>query len=103
MLIIDDTWNNREAEVVVGDTLRLELSENPTTGYRWRMPDVGPALRILEDSYEAPTGAAGSGGVRRWTLAADKAGTIPLQLEFKRSWQPQPARTFTVTLVVKAR
>ena len=103
MLIIDDTWNNRDAEVVVGDTLRLELTENPTTGYRWRMPDVGPALRILEDSYEAPTGGAGSGGVRRWTLVADKAGTILLQLELKRSWQPDPAQTFAVTVVVKDR
>jgi len=103
MLVIDETWNHRDAEVAIGDTLKLELSENPTTGYQWRMPDVGPALRILEDSYEAPTGGPGSGGVRRWTLAADKADTIPLQLELKRSSQPDPAQTFKVTVVVKAR
>jgi inhibitor of cysteine peptidase len=103
MLVIDETWNHRDAEIAIGETVKLELSENPTTGYRWSIPDVGPALRILDESYEAPSGAPGSGGVRRWTLAADKAGTIPLQLEFKRSWQPQPARTFAVTLVVKAR
>jgi len=52
---------------------------------------------------EAPTGGAGSGGVRRWTLVADKAGTILLQLELKRSWQPDPAQTFAVTVVVKDR
>jgi inhibitor of cysteine peptidase len=103
MLVIDQTWSDRDAEVAVGDTLRLELSENPTTGYRWRMPDVGPALRILDDSYEAPTGGPGSGGRRRWTLAAEKAGAIPLRVELKRGWQPDPAQTFTVTLVVKAR
>ena len=103
MLVIDETWNNRETEVAVGETLKLALSENPTTGYWWRMPDVGPALRIVDDLFEAPTGGPGSGGVRSWTLAADKAGTIPLQLELKRSWQPSPAQTFKVTLVVKAR
>jgi inhibitor of cysteine peptidase len=103
MLLIDETWNHREAEIAIGDTLKLALSENPTTGYRWRMPDVGAALRVLDDSYEAPSGAPGSGGVRHWTLTVDKAGTIPLQLELKRSWQPEPAQTFTVTLVVKAR
>jgi inhibitor of cysteine peptidase len=103
MLVIDETWNHRDAEVAAGDTMKLELSENPTTGYRWRIPDVGPGLRILDDSFEAPTGGPGSGGVRRWTLAADKAGTIPLRLELKRGWQPDPAQTFTVTFVVKAR
>ena len=103
MLVIDETWNDRDAEISIGDTLRLELSENPTTGYRWRTPEVGPALRILDDSYEAPTGGAGGGGVRRWTLAADKAGVVPLRLELKRSWQPDPAQTFVVTVVVKPR
>jgi inhibitor of cysteine peptidase len=103
MLVIDDTWNHRDVEIAIGETLKLELSENATTGYRWRMADVDPALRILDESYEAPSGAPGGGGVRRWTLAADKAGKIPLQLELKRSWQPQPAQTFALTLVVKAR
>jgi inhibitor of cysteine peptidase len=102
MLVIDETWSHRDAEISIGDTLKIELSENPTTGYRWRMPDVGPALRVLDDSYEAPTGGAGGGGVRRWTLAADKAGVVPLRLELKRSWQPDPAQTFAVTVVVKA-
>jgi inhibitor of cysteine peptidase len=102
MSIIDETWNHREVEVAIGDTLKLELSENPTTGYRWRVADVDPVLRVLDDSYEAPTGGPGKGGVRRWTLVVDKAGTIPLRLELKRSWQPDPAQIFTVTLVVKA-
>ncbi len=103
MRVIDETSNHREAEISIGDTLWLELSENPTTGYRWRMPDLGPALRILDDSCKAPTGGAGGGGVRRWTLAADKAGVASLRLELKRSWQPDPAQTFEVTVVVKAR
>jgi inhibitor of cysteine peptidase len=103
MLVIDETWNNRDAEVAIGDTIKLELSENPTTGYRWRMPDVSPALRIVEESYEAPTGGPGKGGLRRWFLAADMAGAIPLRLELKRSWQPDVAQTFTVNVVVRAR
>jgi inhibitor of cysteine peptidase len=103
MLIIDETWNGREAEVVVGDVLKLELSENPTTGYRWRMPDVGLTLRILNDSCQAAAKGPGSAGVRRWTLAADKDGVVPLRLGLKRSWQSEPAQTFTVTLAVKAR
>src|SRR5277367_599271 len=66
MLVIDETWNHRDAEVAIGDTLKLELSENATTGYRWRIVDVDPALRILDDSYEGPGPAPGGGGLRRW-------------------------------------
>jgi hypothetical protein len=81
MLIIDESWNDRDAELSIGDTLRLELSENPTTGYRWRMPEVGLALRILEDPYEAPTGgpeaaASGAGPWRRTRPASCLCGSI---------------------------
>lgn len=104
MLIIDETWNNREAEVSVGDSLKLALSENPTTGYRWRLcSNVEPALRILDDSFETASEAPGSSGVRRWTLEAERPATLHLRLELKRSWEPRPIRTFAVMVVVKAR
>jgi len=67
------------------------------------MPDVGPALCILEDSTEPRTEGRGTGGLRQWTLAADNAGVLALQLELKRSWQPDPAQTFKVVVAVKAR
>ena len=103
MLVVDETWNHRDVEVAVGDTMTLELSENATTGYRWRMAEVGPSLRILEETFKASTGAAGSGGVRHWTLVAENAGAVAMQVELKRSWQPEPARTFALTLLVQAR
>jgi hypothetical protein len=59
----DETWQRWDAEIAIGDTLKLELSENPTTGYRWRMPDVGPAVRL--EAWKQ------RGHIRRWTLAAE--------------------------------
>ena len=78
--------------------------ERPLGGARIgvRESHVGPALRIIVDSYEAATGGPGSGGLRRWILVDDTAGAIPLRPELKRGWQPEPAQTFAVTLVVKA-
>ena len=53
MLTIDETYDNGVARARVGDPLRLQLSENPTTGYRWQMqPDVTAGLRILADFFD---------------------------------------------------
>jgi inhibitor of cysteine peptidase len=104
MLVIDQTQNNATAEVHVGDSFRVQLSENPTTGYRWHLQSgATPALRLLEDSFAASQGGPGGGGLRYWTFAADKSGPVGLRIDLKPSWQPQSVETFTATINVKAR
>jgi inhibitor of cysteine peptidase len=104
MLVIDQMQNNGVAEVLVGDPFKVQLSENPTTGYRWRMQSaVSPGLRIVEDYFEPSSPGYGSGGVRSWTLVADKPAVVALRIERRRSWRPDPVETFNVTVVAKAR
>jgi inhibitor of cysteine peptidase len=104
MLVIDQTRNNGSAEVTLGDSIRLQLSENPTTGYRWHLrKDGAPTLRTLEDSFEASASAPGGGGIRYWIFAAEQAGAAALSLDLRRSWQPQPVSTFTIAISVKAK
>jgi inhibitor of cysteine peptidase len=104
MLVIDQTQNNRTFEVLVGDSFQVQLSENPTTGYRWHLrSDVAPALRILEDSFTASTGGPGGGGLRHLTFVAERPAVVELQIELKRSWQPQSVAAFGATIDVKAR
>jgi inhibitor of cysteine peptidase len=105
MLTIDETYDNGVARARVGDPIRLQLSENPTTGYRWQMqPDVTAGLRILADSFEASVAGAGAGagGVRFWTIVADEPGKAVLRLELKRSWEKTSTRTFSVTIEAEA-
>lgn len=102
MLVIDQKQNNGVIEVRAGDSFRLQLYENPTTGYQWHLPSpIDPALRILDDSFEGSDGGYGSGGIRRWTFVADHPSVIPLEIGLKRSWQPLPVQTFKVTVNVK--
>jgi inhibitor of cysteine peptidase len=103
MLTIDETYDNGVARARVGDPIRLQLSEDPTTGYRWQMqPDVTAGLRILADSFEASGAGVGAGGVRFWTIVADKPGRAALRLELKRSWEKTSTRTFSVTIEAEA-
>jgi inhibitor of cysteine peptidase len=104
MLVIDQARNNGAAEASVGDTFRVQLSENPTTGYRWHLQSVGySVLRVIDDSFEASAGGSGVGGIRRWIFVADHLGLMVLKMELRRSWQPQAVDTFSVTIHVKAR
>jgi inhibitor of cysteine peptidase len=104
MMVIDQTQNNGSVEVSVGASFRVQLAENPTTGYRWQLQSAGaPALRMTEDSFEAPTGKPGGGGIRYWTFVADQPAAAVLKMELKRSWQPQPVDSFSATVNVKAR
>ncbi len=104
MLVIDETYDNGVAQVRVGDTIGLQLSESPTTGYRWHMQSAAaPALRILADSFEASGGGSGGGGVRFWTIVADQPAVVALKVELKRSWEPTPVKTFNVTIDAKDR
>ncbi len=103
MLTIDETYDNRVAQARVGDPIRLQLSENSTTGYQWQMqPDVPAGLRILTDSFETSGAGAGAGGVRFWTIVFDKPSKTVLRLELKRSWEKTSARTFSVTIEAEA-
>jgi len=43
----------------------------------------------------------GGGGVRRFTLRADRPGTFYLDLQLKRAWEPQPIDRMRVLIEVE--
>jgi len=72
-----------------GQTLVVELPENPTTGFRWAIARNDDATLALRDSdYAQAVGAGiGGGGRRTFTFVAQKPGTVNLQLKLWREWE----------------
>lgn len=104
MLVIDQSRNGDTVDVVAGEPFRIQLSENPTTGYRWQLASPAHAeLRVVDDAFALAQDKPGGGGMRHWTFVADHPAVVTLQFERKRSWETQAAETFTVTIDVKAR
>jgi len=104
MLEIDRSQNGGTVDVPAGEPFRIQLSENPTTGYRWQLASpASTELRAVDDGFALSQDKPGAGGMRHWTFAADRPGVVRLQFDRKRAWETQAAESFTVTIDVKAR
>ena len=103
MLEIDASQNGKGFTVEIGEEIRLSLSENPGTGYRWFLSSkIEPILATENDAFSASGSAPGAFGLRTWQFMAKQAGRVDLQLERRRSWENRAVETFTVSIHAKA-
>jgi len=88
-----------------GDTLRVALEGNPTTGYNWLPATQNPVLlEQVGDAQVTPySNALGSSGMIVLQFKATAKGQTVLHLDYKRPFEPNaaPEQTFEVTVVVK--
>lgn len=102
--ILTEKDNGKQMEVSVGTQIRLDLPENPTTGYQWTLHDFGDVLALKSDQYVlSPPFAVGGGGVRQFSFEAAFPGKATICLRNMRPWEGEEAavETFTVTLIVR--
>ena len=96
--------NSKTVDVRRGDTIVVQLAENPTTGFRWAADNLDEqVVKPQNDSYSpASGGGVGGGGTRTFTLLAAGAGTAPLRFKLWREWEGDKSITqrFEVNLRV---
>jgi len=92
-----------------GDTVRIKLKSNRTTGYSWAMSGKldEKVLKSEGNEYkvdEHPAGMVGVGGSDVWTFQALAAGKTEIVLGYARPWEKdkEPAQAFKLTVVVDA-
>jgi inhibitor of cysteine peptidase len=102
MQILTAADSGHDVSIAVGETIEIDLAENPTTGYRWRL-DCSPAavLQSVSDSFQAGK-RPGEEGMHRWIIRAETAGSGRISGQYQRSWASDdpPARTFSVKVRV---
>ncbi|MCU0629539.1 MAG: protease inhibitor I42 family protein [Methanoregulaceae archaeon] len=92
--------NGRTITLTRGQVVKVQLNENPTTGYRWE-PSVSSGIQITGDSYVASaSGRMGAGGTRTWTLKITGTGNQQFDAGYKRSWEPGSADSYSIQFVV---
>lgn len=84
--IVGDAAQGTTIRLEVGERLEVRLSENPTSGFRWRVEEQDPGILELVSSVYTPDAPRrpGAGGERALTFEAKKPGVSPLRLRLRR-------------------
>lgn len=91
----------------VGQTAKISLKSNPTTGYSWQInpPLSQQAIIYLQSKgFKSPKNPRiGQGGDQYWVFKGKKPGQTTLTFEYKRPWETNtpPATIKTFTFKVK--
>ncbi len=93
-LTLTRTDAGKRTFLTVGDSVTIELAENPTTGYLWEATLDGEAglprpgrLVAKGSNFRAASDRVGSGGTRTLTFEADGEGEVALHLRLRRKWE----------------
>jgi inhibitor of cysteine peptidase len=103
-MLLTETDNDRTVDMHPGDTLRINLPENATTGYRWAIDhydeDFIEAL-ASEPRYTAK--AIGSGGEVTFVFRVKQTGLGEIVLKHGRHWEVDSSvtRRFRIRLHVR--
>ncbi len=82
----------------------IVLSENPSTGYTWKIDPVGSdnlaILAIVDQGHKRGVAMPGAPGQHSWSLRAKASGHAVLQLVYQRPWEPAPIETQRIEIAI---
>jgi predicted secreted protein len=100
----------QQADVAVGDLLKVTLCSNPSTGFSWQPPAISDAavISLVDKGSAGATGGGtepvvGAAGTEWFTLEATAAGSSIVILRYSQPWLGgiSGAWTYTVTVTVR--
>lgn len=102
-VILTEADNGGKYTLDVGDTLKVVLDGNPTTGFAWGIVSPEKRLKKIDTVYAPTSPACGAGGTYTFVFKAEDHGKEALILNYRRPWEKEvePAKTFEVDLAIK--
>lgn len=94
----------RTVTATVGETFRITLCSNPSTGFAWEQVLTGPAaVELVDHALVAPAGAqVGGAGSETFTFRVGAPGTTELRFAYSQPWAGGITQAWTVRLAVVA-
>jgi predicted secreted protein len=92
-----------QVRLIPGESVRLQLSTNLTTGYTWSIKVTGKArsIAVTDGRYIAPTSdLMGAPGTTTWIITAKAQGTAVLKVLTKAPGAKKPTVDDTLTVIV---
>jgi inhibitor of cysteine peptidase len=104
MLLIVESDNERTVDIRQGESVRVTLPENATTGYRWAIDRYDEEfIQALATEPRNAANAVGSGGEVTFIFQGKKIGDGQIVLKHWRQWEGASSVTtyFRIRLHVK--
>jgi inhibitor of cysteine peptidase len=105
---ITDKADKTRVKLAKGNLLIVKLPGNPTTGFQWvvaksNKDELAPQGKSEYVANKQVPPVVGGGGTFVFKFKAEKAGTSPLELEYKRPFEKDKAaaKTFKVDVVIE--
>ena len=103
---LGDKDSGKTLELRVGDTVKLVLDTNPTTGFSWTKIDKvdSSILKLEKNEYKQnanPGRLVGVGGATTIVYRAVKPGTAKIDLTYMQPWEPDSKFNTDYTVTVK--
>lgn len=90
-----------------GESAPLQLVENPSTGYGWRIDREASAaldrVRITDEGRKPGARMPGAPGTHRWVIRGVAPGRGRIVFAYQRPWEPTPVETRRVKFLVRPR
>ena len=95
--------NNTTITMTIGETKKITLKGNPTTGYSWIALESIKVENVIQYDQNPDTeGMAGAGGMFNIDITAKEAGEGKLVLVYRRPWAPSDKdNTFTLNIQIQ--
>jgi inhibitor of cysteine peptidase len=96
------TQPGEQITVGEGGEFTIELSSNPSTGYKWVLTKPpGEQVQLVDDDYLSKgSGQPGSGGIQRFVFRGAAKGSTTLEMGYIRPWEQGVAPTQTAEFPV---
>lgn len=102
---INQDMNGSTINIGIGETLKVKLEGNPTTGYEWQLASVEESILNWDGvpQYKSDSKLVGAGGEYTFVFEGKSPGTTHLEFSYLRPWEEgiDPIETFTLTVVVE--
>jgi inhibitor of cysteine peptidase len=104
MLLIIEKDNEQTVNVCLGESVRINLPENATTGYRWAIDSYDEEfIEAIATEPRYPANATGSGGEVAFIFRSKKIGTGKIVLKHWRHWEGDSSFTNRFRLYLNIR
>jgi inhibitor of cysteine peptidase len=91
----------------LGASRTLRLTENPSTGYSWRLDTAASKelnrVAVSDAGHKRAAGTPGAPGERLWIIRGVAPGAATIAFAYQRPWEPAPVETRRVDVVVVPR